>query len=205
MKLEVYLIFTILLLYPWISSSIALDNQPSLQQKNQQAVDSSADIHDIYGPVMLPEPFNWIPYMLAFVLILIAGGCFFFYFRKQKQIPEPAIAPHETALAELVQARKYIESDQSLQYSQRVSEILRVYIERRFNIHMTRQTTHEFLSLAQREETGLLHHHRESLQRCLEQCDMAKYARKTVARTGLEEMESKVHQFIQETMEDKEG
>ena len=203
MKLKVYLFSAILLLNPWISSSSALDNQPPLQPQNQQ-VHSSADIHDIYGPVMLPEPFNWIPYMLAFALILIAGGCFFFYFRKQKQIPEPAIAPHETALAELVQARKYIESDQSLQYSQRVSEILRVYIERRFNIHMTRQTTHEFLSLAQHEETGLLHHQRESLKRCLEQCDMAKYARKTVARTGLEEMESKVHQFIQETMEAKE-
>ncbi len=205
MKFKVYLFTAILLLNPLISLSSALDNQPLPEQQNQQAVDSGADIHDIYGPVTLPEPFNWIPYILAFALILVAGGCFFFYFRKQKQTPEPVIAPHETALAELVQARKYIESDQSLQYSQRVSEVLRIYIERRFNIHMTRQTTHEFLSLAQHEETGLLHHHRESLQRCLKQCDMAKYARKPVARTGLEELESKVHQFIKQTMEEKEG
>ena len=82
MKFKVYLFTAILLLNPLISLSSALDNQPLPEQQNQQAVDSGADIHDIYGPVTLPEPFNWIPYILAFALILVAGGCFFFYFRK---------------------------------------------------------------------------------------------------------------------------
>ncbi len=179
-------------------------NSLRLQNATPDTFDKTTDVLDIYGPILLPEPFNWLPYLSALLVILLFCIFFIVYLKKRKPSIAASAPPHETALAELVEARRYIENNQSLQYAQRISAILRTYIERRFHIRVTRQTTVEFLLEAQRDQDSQLYRYKESLKKCLELCDLAKYARKATTRANMEDMEESVRSFIKDTVEAKE-
>ena len=174
-----------------------------LHDPSRTTIDTSASIHDIYGPIILPEPFNWLPYLVVLLLFLVAGSILFYYFKRPKNQPELITPAHVTALAELSHARKYIETEQSLQYTQRLSAIIRSYVEKQFHARMTRQTTSEFFAAIVRDKNSPLYTFRASLKRCLEQCDLAKYARKTSDKKSMEELEKSVRLFIEDTAEAK--
>lgn len=173
-------------------------NPQTIPQAQQQA-----DIYDIYGPLTLPDPINWVPYIIAGALLLVVLAILlFWYLKKKKKKIIPAIPPHITALAELQRAREFITSNQSLIYADRISEILRHYIEKRFTISSTRQTTTEFLQSIQVSASSsgsALLPHKEELSSCMQQCDMAKYAHKTTDKANMEEMETGVRRFIDST------
>lgn len=159
-----------------------------------------ADIYDIYGPLMLPDPINWLPYIIAGVLLLLAVLILLFVFlKKKKKTIVPAVPAHVTALAELQKARQYLVDNHSLVYAERISEILRRYIEQRFNISSTRQTTTEFLVSIQEKANPVgseILSHREQLCKCMLQCDMAKFAHKKADKGTMEEMEDSVRRFV---------
>jgi hypothetical protein len=160
------------------------------------------EIYDIYGPLPLPDPINWLPYIIAGFLLLLIASVLFYYFRKKKTKIIPAVPAHITALTELELAREYLVNNQSLIYAERISEILRRYIEQQFNIGSTRQTTSEFLKSIQEKASSIgsgLVAHRGQLCKCMQQCDMAKFAHKTTDKGSMEEMEGGVRQFIDST------
>ncbi|MEE4243396.1 MAG: DUF4381 family protein [Desulfopila sp.] len=175
---------------------------------NSSSFSSAEDILDIYGPLPLPEPFNWPLYLAAVIGAVILAGLLFFYLKNRKKKEPPRIALHQAALADLQTARYYLETEQSLLYAERVSEILRHYIEQRFAIHSTRQTTVEFLQSIHKENrdngesstTPALLPHRDSLRLCLEQCDLAKYAHKPASIRQMEEIEVSIRNFIEKTL-----
>lgn len=168
------------------------------------------EIYDIYGPLLLPDPINWLPYIIAgIVLLLVAATLLYFFFKKKKKAVIPAVPAHITALAELEKAREFLINNQSLTYAERISEILRRYIEKRFKITSTRQTTSEFLDSIQERSSGDssdLLSHRDQLCKCMQQCDMAKFAHKTADKGSMEKMENGVRRFIDSTtpMEDSD-
>jgi hypothetical protein len=84
---------------------------------------------------------------------------------------------------------------------ERVSSILRSYIESRFAIHSTRQTTREFLERVNRKAgtTKTLQESRVELQACLEQADMAKFAHRIPDQDNMEQMEIAVTAFVRKT------
>lgn len=167
------------------------------------------DIYDIYGPVSLPEPLLW-PYFLAAALIISALLLFLFFSwkkKKKKAAVEP-LSAHREALAALDVARSYKEQGQSLLYAEKVSALLRTYIEKRFAIRTTRQTTSEFfqaLDLLPENKNELLFSFREQLRLCLEQCDLAKYAHRTAQQEGMEKLDRSVRRFITETVASEDG
>jgi hypothetical protein len=169
---------------------------------NTSAFMSAEDIQDIYGPLPLPEPSAWPLYLAAALGGAILLGLLFFYLKNKTKKELPRIAPHQTALADLQAARSYLEEEHSLFYAERVSEILRHYVEQRFAIHSTRQTTTEFLQSIRRGQgsTPALLPHAESLQLCLEQCDLAKYAHKPANIKQMEEIETSIRHFIEKTI-----
>ncbi len=178
-------------------------NDLMLQHPNTPPATAKNHFYDIYGPVLLPDPVNWALYIAAGVAAaaVIALAVFFLKRRKKKK-PETVVAPHQAALAELASARAYLERGQSLLYAQRISEILRDYIEKRFSIRSTRQTTSEFLLSIQAEQESKparLLPFEKSLAHCLNQCDLAKYACKTTGREQMEEMEKSIRCFIEDT------
>lgn len=173
-------------------------NAPVLPQDQ-----APTDIYDIYGPLSLPDPINWLPYIIAGILLLLVVSVLLFFFMKSKKTTAiPVVPAHITALSELELAREYLVNNQSLIYAERISEILRQYIEQRFNIGSTRQTTSEFLDSIKEKANSIgsdLLSHKDQLCKCMQQCDMAKFAHKTADKKSMEEMENGVKQFIDST------
>ena len=160
------------------------------------------EIYTIYDPVALPEPLQWYYYLGICLALAALGIIIFMFFKRRKPQPVPQIPLHERTLAELNQARKYLEQNDSLAYTRKVSSILRNYLENRFAIKSTRQTTVEFLGSLEKISTtskSLLMPHRQSLQICLEMCDLAKYAHKPAGRENMEKLEQSIRSFIAET------
>lgn len=169
---------------------------------NSSATDGMGDIKDIYGPLSLPGTPLWLYLLIGAAILLAAAVLLFYFFKRRKAEPTVEIPAHEHALAELARAEQYIENNQSLLYSEKISEILRYYLERRFGLHSTKQTTREFLdSLVNlpSQQQNLLHAHRQLLQSCLEQCDLAKYAHKTAGQEDLQQLKNRVVHFVKET------
>ncbi len=170
--------------------------------------DGMNDIKDIYGPISLPGTPLWLYMLIGAAILLVTVALLFFFFKRRKPEPVVEISAHEHALAELERAGHYIEKNQSLLYAEKVSEILRTYLERRFDLHSTRQTTREFfdsLVTLPQEKRNVLLSHQQSLQSCLEQCDLAKYAHKTSGQENMQQLKARVVKFVKETVaEDNE-
>ena len=164
-------------------------------------------LRDIHPPLLLPEAPDYtmlIAGILVFFLLL-AVALWFFRFRKKEVVLPSA---HETALADLQSARSLMNVEQAKQYAVEVSMILRRYIEQRFRIRTSRQTTKEFftsLLASPRQTAELFDTHSESLHECLDQCDLAKFARSTPDRNSMEKMETAVQDFIVATRELTKG
>lgn len=164
-------------------------------------------LRDIHPPLPLPEEKS---YALLFgglltVLLVLAALFWFMRLRKKKVLLPFA---HETALADLLRARSLMTADGALRYADELSDILRRYIEARFRIRSTRQTTKEFFSRLTEnpgETAALLEEHCDSLEECLGQCDMAKFARCTPDRSCMIKMELAVQNFIESTRENGQG
>jgi hypothetical protein len=144
--------------------------------------------------------------IVASIIVLIVAAAFVFFRLGKKK--GSLISAHEKALADLFRARSLMTPDSGLQYADKLSDILRQYIEKRLHIKTTQQTTKEFFTglIEKPNQTAiLLEDHCESLQECLEKCDMAKFACCVPDLNSMEKMETSVHDFIEATRESKEG
>lgn len=204
-------VVTLLPVQPCMAEQTKKDTGLELLPQDGQAMppgQQQTDIYDIYGPLPLPDPIGWLPFVIAGILLIaILSLLLFLFYKRKKKSVIPSIPPHVTALAELEKARKYLINNQSLIYAERISEILRRYIEKRFTISSTRQTTSEFLYTIQRTVSGdgsALLPFRDELSKCMLQCDLAKYAHKTTDIASMEEMENGVQRFIDSTKPSEE-
>jgi hypothetical protein len=105
------------------------------------------------------------------------------------------------ALSELIHLRQMMNAEQALGYAAGLSEILRRYIEKKFLIHSTAQTTREFFAglAGNPQALSIMARHYDRLQECLSQCDMAKFAHCTPEQPQMEAMEQAVQSFIEAT------
>lgn len=160
------------------------------------------ELQDIYGPISpLGSTIPWA-YLLVIVLFVLALAAFlYWYFRRRRSAPPVAIAPGVMALRLLEEARGLRRSEQALAYLAEVSVILRQYIEAQFQIPLTRQTTAEFFSRLQADRlaTNSLMPFREELRRCLELCDLGKYAHRGLAPADMEQLEEAIRTFIEQS------
>jgi hypothetical protein len=120
-------------------------------------VDTAEAIMDIKGP--LEEPFSFVDWVktnwiwICIVLALIVGGILLIRFlknRPDKMIEEeiiPEIAPDITALEKLNQLRddKLWQNDKVKLYHSEISEIVREYLEKRYQVNALENTTDEIL------------------------------------------------------------
>jgi len=158
--------------------------------------------HDIRGPVALPDSLGVLVWLLiGLAVVALAGLLLYFWKRRKKGRKLPY--PHEIALNELARLRSMINPEQALIYAEQLSEILRRYVEARFLIPSTRQTTREFftglVSNPQAVAVGSMVEHSDHLRECLEQCDMAKFAHCIPDQQDMEAMEQAVRGFIEAT------
>jgi len=155
------------------------------------------DIHDIEKPV-----FFWNPlWTLFIVLAVIALGfglwlCVKLFRMITAPPPPPTISTEKRALTELEQAHLWMSTEKAEPFCTEVSRILRRYLERRFRLPATEQTTEEFFS---REENlkRFNTEQRLELRRFSEQVDLVKFARWSLQ---LDELES-LYQIARECVD----
>ncbi len=158
------------------------------------------ELRDIYGPLELQEQSNILLYLAVISLLLLLAAAVFFLLKKRKQTVIPAIPPWEKALSELNEARELLTPDRALLYMNRISLILRNYVESRFTIKSTRQTTREFLhSLNNSSADPSVRNCKVELQTCLEQCDLAKFAHQIPLQENMQMMERSIISFVEKT------
>jgi hypothetical protein len=145
------------------------------------SLDPKKELRDITAPEdPPPAPPSWVRWLpwagiAAALAGLVAGG---WGLRRRLVKPTPPLAPHEWAAQELdrLATLHLPESGELERYHTLLSDIVRVYLERRFNLPASQQTTVEFLE-TMRRSPQLTAAQQRLLREFLERCDMAKFAR----------------------------
>lgn len=164
--------------------------------QNQVNPSQNEQLRDIYGPVPITAP---PPYLLIAggMGLLLAIAALIWYLKKKKIPAPPPIPPWERALIDLADAKRLLSPERGILYMDRVSQILRDYIESRFAIQSTRQTTREFLQgLTEIGDRSPLQTYKTELKECLERADMAKFAHQLPQLEHLDQMEAAVTSFV---------
>lgn len=127
----------------------------------------------------------WLYFAIGITVTLIAIGLIvYFRSRPKKEVPVPVVpaVPHyELALQQLQQLRaeKVWQQGDVKQYYTRLTDILRNYFEKQFNIPALEQTTEELLQHI--KPVTILNQQREKLRGVLSLADLAKFAKMTPA------------------------
>lgn len=177
-----------------------------VQQMGGMQQGQAMELYDIYGVVPTRGSVPYLYIILGVVLLLFAAALAYFIYNKKGRTPSaPVIPPWDRALTDLEAAKTLQNSSQGRLYMDRVSQILRDYIEQRFAVKTTRKTTREFL-YSLRSKSGVeLNNYREELKSCLEQADMAKFAHQIHDEQNLAAMEQAVTTFVHSTRPDAEN
>ena len=145
-----------------------------------------ADIKKPYGaPVTFKEIAPWI-----IGIILIAAIVFFILYaisRRRKNIPlfslpaKPKLPPHVVALSELdkLKEEQLWQHDKVKDYYTRLTGIIRVYLEERYEVPAMEQTTQEILSDFKGENSQIKGKLFTGLQKTLDTADLVKFAKYT--------------------------
>ncbi|MGK0188225.1 MAG: hypothetical protein ACI9R3_004017 [Verrucomicrobiales bacterium] len=139
-------------------------------------------IHEIAPPVSLERPsaapfWSKMGAAIAAVIALCAVACWLLRRRKKKIDLPPPVPAHEIAFQQLEQlvADDLPRKGEMKIFYQRISDILRRYIENRFGLHAPEQTTEEFLQEL-RDSPKLPPVHQAPLKGFLQHCDLVKFA-----------------------------
>lgn len=135
------------------------------------------EINDIAPPLdLLPWPM-WMVVSAGAGIVLIAAVIAWLVVRAiRRRPPSPPLTPRALALRELEALRAGVNRLDPYEFSVRVSDVLRGYIEAQHGLRAKEQTSPEFLgSLSGAAQFGA--EDRALLERFLEKCDLIKFAR----------------------------
>jgi hypothetical protein len=149
-------------------------------------VDTTQAIKPIIGPLKVPISFRemlpWILAALALVLLILGVIWYFRKRRKQEPVfrlkPKVVLLPHELALQEIekLRVKKLWQAGRVKEYHSELTEILRRYIEDRYQVPALEQTTAEITGALM---SGSLCPHQalDKLVSLLVLADMVKFAK----------------------------
>ena len=162
------------------------------------AADSDAeDIRDIRGPKFLLP--TWLWYAVAGG-VLVLGLIIYGIIRWRRSRHRERVLTHfELALKRLEEIRALMQPQKAREFSIAVSDIVRVYIEQRFNATATHRTTEEFLHDLLDSSNTTLAKHRVLLSDFLQQCDLVKFAGMSLTTRNMESLHHSAEAFVQET------
>ena len=161
------------------------------------AADPSEDIRDIRG-----AKFIWSAWLIAALLaagVLLALVVFGIWrWHKRRQRPR-ILSPFERALENLEATRPLMQPATAREFSTAASDIVRRYIEARFDVTATHRTTEEFLHDLLESRQVSLARHRGLLSEFLNQCDLVKFAGISLSAQTMETLYERARAFILET------
>ncbi len=170
---------------------------PSLPAGGVVAGDPSEDIRDIRGPKFI-LPWWLVPALLAAGMMLALLGVGAWRWLRRRRRPR-ALLPFEVALQRLEAIRPLMQPQSVREFSTAVSDIVRSYIELRFDLIATHRTTEEFLRDLLESSKESLVRHRTLLSDFLQQCDLVKFAGISLAPQTMESLHHSARAFVLET------
>jgi len=162
-----------------------LETDPLLLFVAGLSVDLNIPIRDIKGPIRAPLTFMEILPWLLLAIIIVSGVLLYRRYLKIKRarVPvlrkpvKPKIPPHRVALDALenLHRKKLWQSGRVKEYHSEITDILRHYLEARFNIMAVEMTTYEILQASVAQE--IPSQAREKLRLIFERADLVKFAK----------------------------
>lgn len=151
-------------------------------------------------------PFNlwdYWPYLLCGFIILLVILFFVFIYKKKNKSPEEENIPQEPPYDQAVKNLRSLENAMLWQkgevkeYYSRLTDILRLYIQRQYHIHAMEQTSDELLDKI--KQVTRLNQQREPLRYILQTADLAKFAKLMPLPEEHEGCMTKARNFIEWT------
>lgn len=171
-----------------------------------EADSNSLAIADIEDVVEMPSNAVYWYLLAVLALLLIISGLIWFRLRRKKleklvRIYRPA---HEIAYLRLrvLQNENLIQSGRIKEFYERISDILRHYIEDRFELRAPERTTEEFLNELSGSEQ-LRESDKKDLGRFLEHCDLVKFAKYDPTNEQIQKTFDLAEGFIEKTKSDE--
>ena len=161
--------------------------------------EAEEDIRDIRGPKAVLDP--WVlPAILAGVIVVAVLA--YVLWRRRQRVSHPRLPSlSEQALERLESARALMRPATAREFGIAASEVIRTYIERRFDIMVTQRTTEEFLQTLLQSSNDTLARHRSLLEEFLHRCDFVKFAGASLTLTDMESLFGSARGFVLETAE----
>ncbi len=174
------------------------------------AVDTTKAIYDIKQPLAVSYTFmdwlrdNWYWVVLGLAVLLLLFGVWYYFrkIRKPKPVVEksvPLVPGHVIALEQLsaLKEKKLWQQGEVKAYYSELTDIIRVYLEKRYLISAQEQTSEEILSGL--EAVKMPEKSRNSLKEILLLADLVKFAKAVPAGHENEQSMDDAIGFIQET------
>ncbi len=156
-----------------------------LLQVSTIAVDTTKAIKDIRAPLAAPVTFKEaLPYILGGLAILIIAALIFYYLRKRKKEEpvfrapaKPKLPPQQIALTELdnLRLKKLWQSGSVKEYHTELTDIIRIYLEGKFDIGAMEMTTEEIM--ASLGSTQVNDQAKNKIRQAFQLADMVKFAK----------------------------
>ena len=150
---------------------------------------------------MLPR---WlVPAIIAAIVVLALAVYGVWRWRRRHRRPR-ILLPFERALQRLEELRPLMQPAHAREFSIAASDIVRTYIEARFDVTATHRTTEEFLHDLLESPNPSLARHRGLLAEFLQQCDLVKFAGMSLSMQSMESLQQSARAFVLETAKPEE-
>jgi Domain of unknown function (DUF4381) len=179
------------------ASGAPASGAPGTPAASPAAAAPSEDIRDIRGPKFVMSAWL-IPAIVLGVVLLALGGYLLWRWRRRRRRPR-ILLPFEVALQKLEQLRPLMQPAHAREFSIAASDIVRGYIEERFDVTATHRTTEEFLHDLLGSSNASLARHRGLLEAFLNQCDLVKFAGISLSIENMEALHQSACDFVRET------
>jgi len=162
-------------------------------------------LHEIKPPVEIPRSYAFLIWIVT-AIIAVSAVIFVFVFLRRKKVNPGAgnenFPAHVIAFGELeaLSRDSLPDKGQVKIFYQRISDILRRYIENRFGLRAPEQTTEEFL-VGLDSETTLDRSFKPLLRKFLVQCDLVKFAEHRPDSDDIDKTFENCREFIDKTKE----
>lgn len=166
-----------------------------------RAISLDEDIRDIRGPKQVLA--DWVLPVAIAAAPLIAALIYGLWRRRRNAHVVPLL-PFEVALQRLEDIRALMQPSRAREFSTAVSDIVRGYIEQRFEVTATRRTTEEFLRDLLQSSNASLARHQGLLGDFLYQCDAVKFAALSLTLQNMETLRQSARTFVIETAKPEE-
>ena len=162
-----------------------------------QPPEASEDIRDIRGPKALAGGWPLTQVMLGALVLAVIGFAVWYWRGRVKRVR--ALTLNEQTLQRLEAIRPLMQPASAREFGIAASEIVRTYIERRFDVVATQRTTEEFLQSLLQDADASLADHRPLLENFLQLCDFVKFAGVSLTSPDMESLFQSARNFVLET------